>query len=238
MGCGASKDQVQQPAQVPLKGVPECLRRDSVMCVDVAPAQGLLLCARPPLCGQAPRTNAMYNYIASASAVNWGKEIWSQYSVCRQRAVTSRRNFAPFTSSVTGHYNSERTSPSAIVHDACALCTHAEAALGKAMEVGWGPSADKEGDNDCRDWLALRRAAEDSDNARRKQGVPCGEVFRCIVLLLSRVVSCPARPSACPCPHILRTPLRQGWLRFWDADQQSHYYHHPATGKTSWLLET
>ena len=51
MGCGASKEQVLQRAQVPLKGVPQCVQRDSVMCVDVAPEQGLLFCL--PLCGRA-----------------------------------------------------------------------------------------------------------------------------------------------------------------------------------------
>ena len=32
-----------------------------------------------------------------------------------------------------------------------------------------------------------------------------------------------------------RGPSRtQGWLRFWDHAEQSHYYHHPASGQTSW----
>jgi hypothetical protein len=53
MGCGASKQQVQQPAKVHLKGVSECRQRDSVVCVDVSPEQGQLLCACPPLCVQA-----------------------------------------------------------------------------------------------------------------------------------------------------------------------------------------
>jgi hypothetical protein len=32
-----------------------------------------------------------------------------------------------------------------------------------------------------------------------------------------------------------RGPSRtQGWLRFWDHAEHSHYYHHPSSGQTSW----
>ena len=90
----------------------------------------------------------------------------------------------------------------------------------------------------------------------RAQGVPCGEVCAARALLMLLLCCCAAAPFPSPVsgcgsgtallpaapsvkcadhPWPARPCTRpQGWLQFWDHAEESHYYHHPATGRTSW----